>query len=273
MKKNDAPGAIPAPCDPAQFPERHHILQIYDDERAFMESLQCFVTCGLRAGEGVVLFATARHLQDLQIRLQTSGLQLDRASWEDRYIPVVANEVVQRIMVAGLPDEKLFRQVIGGYLDRAQACGRDVRAFGEIVGLLMANGQVEATARLEQLWNECCRERQLTLLCAYPRTCLPVLSPGALDAVCDAHDWMLDGHAGEATSMEPSPGNAAYWLRYGVGFNEAIAFDLARDAAFATALSTPPLAFPHGSRSATAWSIPGTHHSETGTRWSLRPLH
>jgi hypothetical protein len=280
-KLNDGISAVPLPCDPAQFRERHHIIQIYDDERTFMESLECFVTCGLRAGDGVVLFATARHLQDLQIRLHSSQLQLDRASWQDRYIPVVANEVLHKIMVGGWPDEQLFKKVIGAFLDRAQAGGREVRAFGEIVEPLMANGELAATVRVEQLWNECCQERKLTLLCAYSRSRLAEDSSGTVEAICEEHDWMLNGYAGAEPMPTPlSSGYFDYLHRLGVGFEEALAFDLARDAARANFILAPAstatlvgLFLPQGSKSAAGWSIAGTHHSETGTRWMLRPLH
>jgi hypothetical protein len=257
---------INEPCDPALFPERHHIIQVYDSEYVFMESLECFVTCGLRAGEGVVLFATARHLQDLQIRLHSSRLQLDRASWQDRYIPVIANEALNKFMVDGWPDENLFKKVIGELLDRAQAGGRQVRAFSEMVGLLLATGESAATVRVEQVWNECCRERELTLFCAYSSACFPGRSAGALEAVCEEHDWILDGHArADPTPPALSAGHFDYWQRFGMAFDEAIAFDISRVA------EVRPLS--HGAKSAAAWSIPGTGHSDTGTRWVLRPAH
>ena len=64
MKSQRSGDLLEAPpsCDPAIFPKQLHIIQVYDSEFVFMEALECFVTCGLRAGEGVVLFATARHL-------------------------------------------------------------------------------------------------------------------------------------------------------------------------------------------------------------------
>ena len=226
------------PCHPAPLPDQHHIIQVYDSEFTFMDSLECFATCGLRGGEAVVLFATPRHLQDLQIRLHSSHLQLDRASWQDRYIPVVANEVLGKFMVDGWPDERMFKSVVGEFLDRAQDGGREVRVFGEIVGLLMANGETEATMRVEQLWNEICRERKLTLFCAYPRACFPTDSSGTLERICNQHGWILDVPAADPRR---------------------------------SASDEPPHL--HGAKSAAAWSIPGTRHSETGTRWILRSAH
>ena len=153
-------------------------------------------------------------------------------------IPVLASEVLHKFMVRGWPDEHLFKKVIGEYLDRAQAGGREVRAFGEIVDLLMADDELAATIRVEQLWTECCEERKLTLLCAYSRKRLPEDSRAA-EAICDEHDWMLDGHRRVDPTLPPL---------------------------FAQTL------LPRGPKSAAGWSIAGTQHSETGTRWMLRPL-
>ena len=288
----------PLHCDPTLFPGRQHIIQVYDREYDFMEALECYVTCGLRAGEGVVLFATARHLQDLQIRLDSERLELDRASWQSRYIPVLASEALSKFMVDGWPDERVFRDVIGEVLDRAQGDGRNVRVFGEVAGLLMQQGELEATVRVEQLWNRLCRERKLTLFCAYPRACFPPAPLDALEAVCSQHSWMLDAHSRTSTSI---PGSLAkplpyrpetedigddetarfdYGRRLDSKRDEAIAFDIMRDQAIANAMLDGiglaadvmelPLAL--GAESATAWSIPGTVHSNTGTRWVLSPV-
>jgi hypothetical protein len=108
-----------------------------------------------------------------------------------------------------------------------------------MAGLMMEQGEFQATLRVEQLWNEVCRERDVTLFCACSSACLPADSPAVLQDLYAAHDWILDGHAaapvGRLASSQPFPSR--------------------------------------GSKSAKAWSIPGTHHSATGTRWVLRPAH
>lgn len=180
-----------------------HLIQIYDSEHVFLEALEWFVGSGLRAGEAVVVIATARHLHELEIRLHSSWLQVDRARWQSRYIALLANEVLDQFMIDGWPDRQLFRTVLGEILDRAKGDGRKVRAFGEMVGLLMANGQKDATIRLEQLWNEVCRERGLPLFCAYSRACFPVDSSEAMKAICNEHSWLLEEGAALAP---PSPG-------------------------------------------------------------------
>lgn len=196
----------------AEVPNAHgrlcaadHVIQIYGSEHALLEALECFAACGLRAGEGVVVIATARHLQELEIRLQASRVQIDRARWQDRYIPLLASEVLASFMVDGRPDPLLFAGVIGPILDRAQAGGRRVRAFAEMVAALMANGQEEATLCLERLWNEVCEERELTLFCAYPHASFLTISPETVQAVRDQHGWILDEYSPTHSSLKRTP--------------------------------------------------------------------
>ena len=62
-----------------------------------------------------------------------------------------------------------------------------MRAFGEMVALLWAQGRNGATLRLEHLWNELIEEQALALFCAYPRIGATRDLTDALGDVCAAH--------------------------------------------------------------------------------------
>ena len=76
------------------------------------------------------------------------------------------------------PDAELFDQFVTQVLERAGRGGRRVRAFGEMVALLWAQGHNGATVRLEHLWHELCRRESFSLLCAYPRAGFTEGRPG-----------------------------------------------------------------------------------------------
>jgi signal transduction histidine kinase len=65
-------------------------------------------------------------------------------------------------------------EVIGGAISRAAERGRQVRVFGEMVSLLVADGHPAAALRLEELWNDLQLARAtdpthaFSLFCAYP---------------------------------------------------------------------------------------------------------
>ena len=149
----------------------NHLLQVYEDDSRLIRTLEFFILSGLEGKGAVILIATAEHLLELEARIGGRGLPLDRAREEGRYIELDARATLEGFMVKGWPVAERFRAAVRPHVRRARAAGGPVRAFGEMVGLLMANGQKDATIRLEQLWNEVCRERGLPLFCAYSRAC------------------------------------------------------------------------------------------------------
>jgi hypothetical protein len=151
-----------APCE--------HMVQIYDDNTILLDTLEAFAAGGLRAGEGVIVIATAGHLEALEHRLARSGIDLRPARSADQYIALEAEHTLGQFMVGGMPDDLRFRTLVTGLIGRAKAGGRKVRAFGEMVAVLWAHGDRAAVMRLEQLWHGLCSAEIFSLLCAYPRS-------------------------------------------------------------------------------------------------------
>lgn len=147
-----------------------HLLEVYKDEEAFLERLSVFIGEGIGEGEGIVVIATPEHHARVDARLRANGYDAEHARASGFYLSLDAAGTLARFMVDGRPDEARFEQVIGEALDLAGRDGRAVRAFGEMVALLWGEGQLQATLRLEQLWNDLIARRKLLLLCAYPRT-------------------------------------------------------------------------------------------------------
>jgi hypothetical protein len=147
-----------------------HFLQVYEDDRVLLDSLEGFAAAGLQAGEGVIVFATALHRFALEQRLRLLGFSLAIARSRDQYLVLDAEETLSKLMVDGQPDETLFRRLVSDLVARAGANGRNVRAFGEMVALLWNRGQRGATLQLENFWHRFRREQSFALFCAYPRS-------------------------------------------------------------------------------------------------------
>jgi hypothetical protein len=173
-----------APCE--------HLLQIYEHDGVLIDSLTGFVSGGLQSGEGVVVIATEQHLNDLECRLERSGLDLSAYLGDDQYIPLNAERTLDQFMVNGWPNDELFTQVVTEILTRAKGDGRRVRAFGEMVALLWAKGHTAATVRLEHLWNtKLCASEDFSLFCAYPKIGVTQDSSESLTAICAAHSKVV----------------------------------------------------------------------------------
>ncbi|MDZ4685882.1 MAG: MEDS domain-containing protein [Planctomycetaceae bacterium] len=174
-----------APCE--------HLVQIYADDAAFLDALEGFVGGGIRAGDAVIVIATASHHNALEDRLGAAGVDLDAAIEQLAYIPLDAEVALSRFMVNDWPDEALFNRMVTELIAAASQGGRRVRAFGEMVAILWAQGHSGATVRLEHLWNKYCRDENLSLFCAYPKSGFTKDAAVSLREICAAHTKVLQG--------------------------------------------------------------------------------
>jgi PAS domain S-box-containing protein len=142
-----------------------HLVQFYEDDAFLVDEVTEFIGAGLQAGESGIVIATPAHRSDLAQRLQA----IDGSWHPGQYIALDAAETLSKFMVDGWPDERRFTGLMEDVLRRAAHNGtRQVRAFGEMVALLWADGKHDAALRLEELWNDLARTHSFSLLCAYP---------------------------------------------------------------------------------------------------------
>jgi hypothetical protein len=154
------PQPHPGPCG--------HLVQFYSEDARLLDTLETFIATGLDAAEAVIVIATPPHLHALESRLQARGMDLVAARHENRYLPMGAEDAMDRFIVDHWPNAELFAAFLGQFMQRARGDGRKVRAFGEMVAVLWANGHRDAAIQLERLWADVCAQGELTLLCAYP---------------------------------------------------------------------------------------------------------
>jgi hypothetical protein len=172
-----------SPCD--------HLVQLYEDESSFQDTLEGFAMGGLLTGESVIIIATPKHRQALDQRLRARGIDLAYAQARDQYLALDAEETLAKFMVDRWPDEERFHGVVSELLARARRTGRRVRAFGEMVALMWARGDNAATVRLEHLWHVLCQTHGFPLLCAYPRSGFTGDATASMRQICDAHSRLV----------------------------------------------------------------------------------
>ncbi|HET9487512.1 MAG TPA: MEDS domain-containing protein [Chryseosolibacter sp.] len=174
-----------APCE--------HVLQVYDNDEVFLDTLKSFVTAGLRAGDAVVVIATREHLKSLNQGLKNQGFDLFTLTLEDQFIALNVEETLSQFMIKGWPDENLFCHVLTNVLARARKKNRQVRAFGEMVALLWSQGFSGATVHLEHLWSRFCASEAFSLFCAYPKSGFTADANDSLSKICKCHSKMIAG--------------------------------------------------------------------------------
>jgi signal transduction histidine kinase len=91
-----------------------------------------------------------------------------------------------------MPSADAFNAVLGPLLARVGEGGRRVRVFGEMVGLLAAEGNHAAAIRLEELWNDLQTRYTFSLFCGYPIAVFDNEALGdALNGVCGEHSRVV----------------------------------------------------------------------------------
>jgi hypothetical protein len=133
-----------------------HAVHVYEEPGELAASVRAFLDAGFAQGQPAVVIA---------------GAELARAiDGPDGLLTILdAEETLETFMVGGAPSPQLFEATVGGVLDAvaAQARGRTIRAFGEMVDVLWHRGEQQAALALEGLWNELANTRAFALLCGY----------------------------------------------------------------------------------------------------------
>ena len=174
---------------------RAHVVQFYgDDDRFFIRNVTRYLSEGLKRRQGLLVVATPAHTEAFVLHLTSSQTPVHSAVERGGIVLLDAQATLDRIMAGGAPDPDRFRAVVGDALHRAAAAGGHgrVRAYGEMVGLLWAAGQVAAAIRLEEFWNELIARENFSLFCGYPIDVFgPEFQRPEVDAVLCAHSCLV----------------------------------------------------------------------------------
>ena len=169
-----------------------HIAQLYTDRDFLARGVGRFLGEGLRRGEAAVVIATPLHWRAVARQLEVDGLSTEDFARRGQLIVRDAEETLSTFMVDGDPDRERFRGVVGDLVDDAQAAGyARLRGFGEMVDILR-HRSIEATIRLEELWNELLIERGVALLCGYSLDAFDAkIYRGLLQRVSATHSHLI----------------------------------------------------------------------------------
>jgi hypothetical protein len=169
-----------------------HIVQLYESPDQLVNSLVEFAVAGFRAGESVVVIATSDRIRQLDERLRDIGFQPFALELRDQYITLDADQALYEFVFKGSPDKILFRLLASNLMKRAKRSGRKVRAFGEMVSILWAQGNPDGALCLESLWSEYISSERFSLFCAYPNSVFEDLKASVTEVhVCQAHSSQI----------------------------------------------------------------------------------
>lgn len=171
---HDVRGLAPAPWA--------HGVHFYARDEDLVAALADYLAEGWAHGGDGIVIATAEHRELLGELLARRGLV--PATADGRLVQLDAADTLRLFMRDGSPDPLLFQETVGA-LVRQHAAGAPLRAFGEMVDLLWAEGNSKGALRLESLWGRLQSQVPFTLLCSYARD---HLQADDREVLCGAHD-------------------------------------------------------------------------------------
>jgi len=158
--------------DVSKGPEPHrHFVQFYKaDEPLLNRNVASFLWDGLLRGDGLLVIATEQRRESLASHLERLGADVGLARREGQLAMFDAQEMLSRIMPDGWPDRERFEHAIGDAirLCSPRAGSGAVCAYGEMVGVLWQDRQIDAAIVLEEFWNQALHRGGLQLFCGYP---------------------------------------------------------------------------------------------------------
>lgn len=193
----DQPGDVGAwnlapHTDWRRMSDSEHFVQFYEADGVLLNSLSGFIGTAINSGDGALVVATGAHREGLDELLRANGLDLISAKTRGQYVSLDAAETLSKFMVDGLPEPRRFTKVLGNVIESVTDGRNSVRAFGEMVALLWAEGNYAAAIRLEELWNGLQKNYSFSLFCAYPINGFSgeqFVEP--LTGVCTAHSRVI----------------------------------------------------------------------------------
>ena len=145
-----------------------HFVQFYESDGFLLNSLSGFIGSAINSGVPAVVVATKAHRDGLEELMRANSVDVTNALASGKYIALDAAETLSKFMIGDVPEPKRFNEVLGGVISSVTDGRSRVRAFGEMVALLWAEGNHEGALRLEELWNDLQKAHAFSLFCAYP---------------------------------------------------------------------------------------------------------
>lgn len=177
---------------PERFAAGDHLVHFFDTDESLVGVVAGYLSSAVLGGDAAVIVVAPGHRELFQAALAAAGVDVGAAMADGRLVVRDAADTMAAFVADGRVDARVFDEVVGGLIRDAYASGRPVRAYGEMVALLWAAGDVTAAMDLEGLWNRLGETVPFSLFCAYPQR-LFADSPkaGAFAQVCRLHSGVV----------------------------------------------------------------------------------
>jgi KaiC/GvpD/RAD55 family RecA-like ATPase len=180
-----------------------HEVQFYDDDKRLVQVVGRFLSDGVRAGQPIILIATAAHQRQFIAEMLKNGVDVEDLVVGRDVVILDAAETLAAFMEGNRPSAELFSATVGNVFEQlmSKRSYAVVRAYGEMVDLLWNDGKAEAAIALERLWNGLAKKYSFKLLCGYSEESMRHSPPGIdVRHICAEHSRVLPFERGQVAS-------------------------------------------------------------------------
>jgi hypothetical protein len=175
----------------------NHVLQIYENDGVFLDALTGFVVSLVHSDEVAAVIATRSHLNALEYRLESYGIDVEALISNNKFLPLDAEETLSEFMVNDWPNEILFKKTISELFGD----NKKIRIFGEMVAMLWTDGKKQAAMELELLFNKLWKHNRFSLFCAYPKGSFVDEEINSINIVWDTDAKIISGSEKQLTHI------------------------------------------------------------------------
>jgi hypothetical protein len=152
---------------------RREVL-FYSEDSVFLTHGVRFLRGALESDGSAVAIVTAAHGQSLVQRLESEGVDVNRAIQQGRYILLDVGEFVSNEVVNGAPDLKRFSEVLGETVRSALKARKTkhsrVAIVGECSAFLCARENFDGAIQTETKDADSLERQGVDILCIYPQS-------------------------------------------------------------------------------------------------------
>lgn len=178
-----------------------HVVQLYEDDEIFLDTLTGFVESAIHSDENAVVIATDIHLNALEKRMARNGMHIDKLMLEGQFIPLDVEETVAEFMIDGKADESRMKETIAGLFIKAGYNKKRFRLSGEIAPTLFGQGHHEVATRVERLTEISNHENPVSIFCAYSKNIFCDNAMNFADTICNEHSKIISGSGKQLTQV------------------------------------------------------------------------
>src|SRR5688572_23104219 len=143
-----------------------HSMQLFDSRESTSAALAEFVKAGLERDEQILLVTRLDDWNRAAVDLGAQ-LPLSEAVSSGQLTVCDSSRMLQALLEDGIPSAERFENTVGALVAESATRRSGLRAYGDMVDVLSAEGRYDAAEQLEELWNNLRQRVPFTLMCGY----------------------------------------------------------------------------------------------------------